>query len=57
MLHHRWQYGLDIVNHHIITPIKQRPSPGSGKKTLTGPRRKTGMPLTTELREIQDVVD
>ena len=57
MLHHRRQHGLDIVNHHMITPLKQRPGPGSGQETLTGPWRKTGMALTTDLNQIQDVVD
>ena len=57
MLHHRWQDGLDIVNHHMITPLKQRPGPGSRPEALTGPRRETGMALTTDLNQIQDVAD
>ena len=57
MLHHRWQDGLDIVNYHMITPLKQRPGPGSRQEALTGPRRETGMALTTDLNQIQDVVD
>ena len=57
MLHHRRQHGLNIVNYHMIASIEQRPGAGSCQETLTGPRRETGMPLTTDLHQIQDVVD
>lgn len=57
MLHHRRHYGLDIVNHHMIAPIKQRPSPGRCKEALTGSRGETGLALTTDLHQIKDVVD
>ena len=57
MLHHRGQHGLDIVDHHMITPIEQRPSPSSHQEALTGPRGKTGVALTTDLNQIKDVID
>ena len=57
MLHHRRQHGLDIVNHHMITSLEQRPSPCSRQKALTGPRRESRMPRTTDLHQIKDVVD
>ena len=57
MLHHRRQHGLNIVNHHMITPIEQRPGPGRCQKALTGPWGETGMPLTADLNQIKDVVD
>jgi hypothetical protein len=57
MLHHRRQHGLDIVNHHMISPLQQSPGPGSCQKTLTGPRGETGVALTTDLDQIKDVVD
>ena len=57
MLHHRRQHGLNIVNHHMITAVQQRPGAGSCQEALTGPRRETGMPLTTDLHQVKDVVD
>ena len=57
MLHHRRQHGLDVINHHMVTPCKQRPSPGSLQETLTGPWGKTGMALSTHLNQIEDVVN
>ena len=57
MLHHGRQHGLNIVNHHMIASVEQRPGAGSCKKALTGPRRETGMPLTTDLHQVKDVVD
>ena len=57
MLHHRRQHGLNIVNHHMISPLKQSPGPGRCQKALTGPRRETGVALTTDLHQIKDVVD
>ena len=57
MLHHRRQHGLDIVNNDMITPCEQRPCPGRCEKPLTGPRGETGMPLTTDLIQIKDVID
>ena len=57
MLHHRRQHGLDIVNDDMITPFEQRPGPGRCEKPLTGPRGETGMPLTTDLNQIKDVID
>ena len=41
----------------MITPLKQRPGPGSRQEALTGPRQETGMALTTNLNQIHDVVD
>ena len=57
MLHHRRQHGLNIVNHHMIASVEQRPGAGRCQEALTGPRRETGMPLTTDLHQIKDVVD
>ena len=57
MLHHRRQHGLDIVNNDMITTCKQRPGPSRSEKPLTGPRGETGMPLTTDLNQIKDVID
>ena len=57
MLNHRRQHGLNIVNYHMIAPVKQRPGPGSRQETLTGPRGKSRMALTTDLHQIKDVVD
>ena len=57
MLHHRRQHGLDVINEHMVTPFKQRPSPGSLQETLTGPWGKTGMALSTHLNQIEDVVN
>ena len=57
MPHNRRQHGLNIVNHDIITSVEKRPGASSCKEALTGPRRETGMALTTDLNQIQDIVD
>ena len=57
MLHHRRQHGLNIVNHHMIAAVQQRPGASSCQEALTGPRRETRMPLTTDLHQVKDVVD
>ena len=57
MLHYRRQHGLNIVNNHMIASVEQRPGAGSCEEALTGPRRETGMPLTTDLHQIKDVID
>ena len=41
----------------VIATVEQRPGAGSCQKALTGPRRETGIPLTTDLHQIKDVVD